>query len=101
MTWRSRKYLDAVAALRICTVESPACRCNPSDDTVIPAHSDQGEDGKGKGIKADDSMVAAACHDCHTWLGCGAVPRDLRNWYMDRGIKRTIRAMVGKGVLRV
>ena len=98
--WRSRKYLDAVAGLRRCLVQSPACRLNPDDPTVVAAHSDQGEDGKGKGIKADDSMVAAACYDCHNWLA-GPAPRFDRNFYMDRGIKRTVRAMIEKGVLKV
>ena len=97
MTWRSRKYLDAIHDLP-CLVQSPACIGITTG--AEPAHSDQGEDGKGTGIKAHDLMSAAACHPCHLWLG-GTAPRGERNWYMDRGIKRTIRAMVERGVLVV
>jgi hypothetical protein len=95
--WRSRKYLDAVRELS-CQVGSPACDNRPG--TIEPAHSDQMEDGKGKGIKAHDLMVAAACHSCHLWLG-GSAPREERFWYMDRGIRRTIRAMADRGILKV
>jgi len=40
--------------------------CGSNDDTVVAAHSNLLEHGKGKGIKADDSMVAWLCYRCHT-----------------------------------
>ena len=40
--------------------------CGGNDDTVVSAHSNLLEHGKGKGIKADDSMVAWLCYRCHT-----------------------------------
>lgn len=40
--------------------------CGSNDDTVVSAHSNLLEHGKGKGIKADDSMVAWLCYRCHT-----------------------------------
>lgn len=31
----------------------------------VPAHSNQGKHGKGRGIKAHDCFVASMCNDCH------------------------------------
>ncbi|PVY81077.1 uncharacterized protein DUF1364 [Cupriavidus alkaliphilus] len=45
------------------------CRNNP--DTVVPAHSNQLRDGKGKGLKADDRMTVPACFWCHYELDQG------------------------------
>lgn len=96
--WKSRKYLDKVAAIETCMVQTPAC--NSLRGTIVPAHSDQMEDGKGKGIKSHDMMSAACCHACHDWLHA-CKDKAERDWYMDRGIKRTIRVMVQDGVINV
>lgn len=37
----------------------------------VSAHSNQGEHGKGMGMKAHDCFVAFLCHRCHTWLDQG------------------------------
>lgn len=34
----------------------------------VPAHSNYGEHGKGKGLKAHDCFFAALCDRCHKWL---------------------------------
>ena len=39
--------------------------CGLQDGTVVAAHSNLLEHGKGRGIKADDSMVAWLCYACH------------------------------------
>ena len=42
--------------------------CGAEDDTVILAHYSgfrQHQFGKGRGIKADDNLVAALCMHCH------------------------------------
>lgn len=39
--------------------------------TVVPAHSNQGIHGKGKGIKAFDRFTVPACHACHAELDSG------------------------------
>ena len=46
--------------------------CGRSNDgTVVPAHSNQLRDGKGRGIKAHDYRIAAMCHNCHYELDQG------------------------------
>ena len=82
-----------------CTVESPYC----NGREVVPCHSNMGDDGHGRGIKADDLFVAAGCGKCHDFLDrrgkdWKAHDRDEIQWYHDRGIKRTLRLAVLAGV---
>ena len=46
---------------RVCQLECQHCG---SGEQVQAAHSNWGG-GKGRGIKADDSLVAALCQKCH------------------------------------
>lgn len=39
--------------------------CNYNNDTVVWAHSNRGEHGKGMGKKADDQYGAYLCYSCH------------------------------------
>jgi len=45
--------------------------CGADDQTIVGAHSNSSAHGKGRGIKADDNMVAALCWDCHHALDQG------------------------------
>lgn len=53
---RNQKRLAAIRKL-------PCIRCgNPNSQA---AHSNSSRDGKGRGIKADDSKTISLCHSCH------------------------------------
>ena len=53
---RDAKRLAAIRKL-------PCIRCgNPNSQA---AHSNSSRDGKGRGIKADDSKTIPMCHSCH------------------------------------
>lgn len=67
MTYRSRKLLDAAK-------QAPRCfACGRHNDgTVVMAHANWHEYGKGAGHKAHDWAVAAICYECHTSLDQGA-----------------------------
>lgn len=98
---RSKKILRACHQMQGgCTVQLPGC-LGPHAPTV-PAHSNQSDDGKGKGQKADDIFVAQACQNCHDVLDMRTeiIPEDARQWYHDRGIKRTIRRLIDEGILK-
>lgn len=43
----------------------PCCDCGTTGD-IQAAHSNFGEHGKGRGIKADDSYTIPLCQPCHT-----------------------------------
>ena len=65
--WRSPKYLAAAR-------DQPCARCGAQDGTVVAAHSNRQQHGKGMGIKAHDIFVADLCRRCHDWYdGRGSV----------------------------
>ena len=50
---------------------SPCQHCGAEDGTVVAAHSNQLQDGKGRGLKAHDYRIAALCYTCHMDLDQG------------------------------
>lgn len=58
-TVRSRRLLNMA--------KDQACvACGAQDGTVVAAHSNLQEHGKGAGHKAHDCMTAWLCHRCHS-----------------------------------
>ena len=60
---RSKKLLKLVAGLN--------CQACGSGEMVQAAHTNWGG-GKGRGIKADDNLVAALCFRCHYEIDQGS-----------------------------
>ena len=60
---RSKKLLKLVAGLD--------CQCCGSGEMVQAAHTNWGG-GKGRGIKADDNLIAALCLKCHYEIDQGS-----------------------------
>ena len=58
---RSKKLLSAYR-------EIPCQNCGRDDGTVVAAHSNWAEHGKGRGIKASDDRCASLCSRCHSTL---------------------------------
>jgi hypothetical protein len=44
------------------------CNCGIEDGTVVSAHSNKSEHGKGKGLKSHDIFIAYLCHRCHSYI---------------------------------
>lgn len=61
---RSKKLLEAARHI-------PCQHCGADDGTVVAAHTNWGG-GKGRGIKADDNLIASLCFNCHADLDQGA-----------------------------
>lgn len=61
---RSKALLEAARKI-------PCQWCGADDGTVVAAHSNEMAHGKGRGIKADDNMIASLCFSCHTELDQG------------------------------
>lgn len=51
--------------------EIPCQHCGADDGTVVAAHTNWGH-GKGRGIKADDNMIASLCFHCHSQIDQGS-----------------------------
>jgi hypothetical protein len=64
-----RKYVRSVKLLKL--VAGLDCQHCGSGSQVQAAHSNWGG-GKGRGIKADDNLVAALCQACHYEIDQGA-----------------------------
>ena len=62
---RSKKLLENARLI-------PCQWCCADDGTIVAAHTNWGG-GKGRGIKADDNLIASLCFSCHTELDQGAM----------------------------
>jgi hypothetical protein len=82
---RSQKLLKMVANLD--------CQCCGQSYGIQAAHSNWGG-GKGKGIKADDNLVAALCLSCHYEIDQGAnLSKEERQEMWLNAHKKTVEAL--------
>jgi hypothetical protein len=87
---RSKKVLELVRTLR--------CQnCKVSDGTIVAAHTNWGG-GKGRSIKADDNLVAALCHKCHTLIDQGKLSKAERMDIWERAHLLTLHQLVLQGL---
>ena len=91
MIYRNKKWLQAVREIDCCVL------CGRYG--VQAAHRNE---GKGIGMKVDDSLTAALCPDCHTRIDNGRdLSREHRRAEMDRAIVLTLQALTRDGRLIV
>ena len=86
---RSKKLLKLVSELE--------CQLCGSGQYVQAAHTNWGG-GKGRGIKADDNLVAALCMECHYKIDQGSKWSRLERqqaWWLAH--RRTVDALVESG----
>ncbi len=94
-TYRNSKLL-ALARDKACVM------CGVEDGTVVAAHSNLLEHGKGKGLKAHDGMSAWLCYRCHTHLDQGAsLTREERRLFTLTAICKTYMQMWDQGLIGV
>lgn len=67
-----RQYIRSPALMKAYRA-IPCQSCGRDDGSVCGAHSNWGEHGKGRSIKADDNRCASLCSRCHTALDQGHV----------------------------
>lgn len=95
---RSRKYLDASRG-QPCTLEITGV-CNHDPETTVASHIR--DETFGGAQKADDISIADACYACHrVFDGHGHAPLTREEWlfYALRGLQRTYRNRVERGVV--
>lgn len=86
---RSKKLLQAVTSL-------PCQSCGRHGTQA--AHSNWGG-GKGRGIKADDNLVAALCLKCHWEIDQGhTLSKQERKDLWETAHKKTVEALVSQGL---
>lgn len=87
--YRSKKWLAAVAQIECCVL------CGRYGTQV--AHRNE---GKGMGLKVDDSLTAALCPQCHHYIdNGGSMSRIERRQEMDRAIILTIRELTRRELI--
>ena len=72
-----------------CTINSPYCNYDPS--TVVLAHANDYDSGKGMGKKGDDTAGVFACSACHDWYD-GRLGPNVLSRTGDEGLRLTLRA---------
>lgn len=65
MAYRNRKLLDLANG-------APCMSCGAQDGTVVAAHANWSDFGKGMSHKASDAAIAYLCCRCHTEIDQGA-----------------------------
>ena len=93
--YRNKRLLEVVRNL-------PCQHCGKSDGTVVAAHSNQLRDGKGRGIKCSDALIAALCYRCHAEVDqSSTLSKDARVEMWESAHKATIRELFEQGYLTV
>lgn len=89
--FRSAKWLQAVREIECCVI------CGKYG--VQAAHRNE---GKGVGLKVDDCLTAALCHECHATIDNGRdMTREERRAEMDRAIVLTLKELASSGRVTV
>jgi hypothetical protein len=69
----------------------PCQYCGADDATIVAAHSNWPEHGKGMSIKAHDCFVAYLCSGCHALVDSSAASAKVRRALWDAAHKRSVR----------
>lgn len=89
---RSKKLLEACRLI-------PCQHCGAQDGTVVAAHSNWSEHGKGKSIKASDIYVASLCSICHHQLDQGLLwSREQRKEIWTAAHRKTVALLNAMGL---
>jgi len=93
--YRNKKLL-ALANGKCCA------NCGTEDGTVVSAHSNMLQHGKGRGIKANDWAIAWLCFRCHTEYDQGTKlnRREKEVFFLNAALK-TYGMMLELGLLEV
>ncbi|MDE2100395.1 MAG: hypothetical protein KGL39_24295 [Patescibacteria group bacterium] len=94
MIYRNKTILKAAK-------NAPQCfLCgNPNDGTVVMAHSNQGRDGHGMGVKAHDYRVAALCFRCHTFIDSSPASRETKIERWEQAHRKTLGWLIESKIL--
>lgn len=68
------RYLAACRG-ESCFLNMPGCPRIPNDESVVPAHQNQ---GKGMGLKVPDRFTVPACYHCHYLYDQSSLGREFK-----------------------
>ena len=97
MRFPKHQYIRSVKLLKNAR-EIPCQYCGSDDGTVIAAHTNW-QGGKGKGIKADDNLIASLCNQCHMEIDQGkGLTKEERQKIWLYAHKETVRKLQAYGL---
>ena len=92
------EYVRSPKLLRACR-EIPCQNCLLDDGSVVAAHSNSAEHGKGRSVKSSDIYCASLCHVCHHALDQGrTMTRSERVAMWDAAHAKTVTELVRRGL---
>ncbi len=92
---RSKKLKDIAR-------HQPCVMCGADDGTIVLAHANLLEFGKGKGIKASDIMGGWLCWNCHSEYDQGnKMTKEEKRDFILTAICRTINELARQGVIKI
>ena len=101
--YTNRKLLDLCRDVP-CMMRIPGV-CLGREDTVVPAHDNNLNAGKGMSIKADDCFAIPACFNCHDEYDgrthTAALSKQDRQWYFDKGLRRWLKYLWSHNLIQV
>ena len=87
--YRNKKILE--------TARGEFCQlCGRYDGTIVAAHSNLLQDGKGVGKKSDDCFIAFLCYVCHVGYDRHKISQE--DFHL--AMKRTWKILLTKGILK-
>ena len=93
--YRNKRLLEVVRQL-------PCQICEIEDGTIVAAHSNQLQDGKGRGLKAHDYRIAALCYRCHMEIDQGqSLSKSNRIEAWEEAHRKTIGELFEREILRI
>lgn len=94
---KSKKLTDSAKG-EDCTLEIPG-HCNGNPETTVGCHVPV--EGGIMGGKTDDTALVFGCSGCHAAIDQHLISEEEALFYKLRGLARTIKRQVLKGVLKV
>ena len=96
MNFKKHAYVRSPKLMKLVR-NLPCQNCGTEDGTVCGAHTNWGG-GKGRSIKADDNLIAALCHRCHSMIDQGSMPKADRQELWERAHAKTVEQMLFYGL---
>jgi hypothetical protein len=95
MSFQKHEYVRSKKLLKL--VSGLDCQCCGAGGMVQAAHTNWGG-GKGRGVKADDNLVAALCLKCHYDIDQGAhMSKEQRQDMWHKAHVKTVELLVDRG----
>jgi hypothetical protein len=97
MRFPKHQYIRSLKLLQNAR-EIPCQYCGSDDGTVVAAHTNW-QGGKGRGIKADDNLIASLCNQCHMEIDQGkGLTKEERQKIWLYAHKETVRKLQAYGL---